>query len=184
MRLSQARQDFTSGVSSASGHQKARRFRDEHQAKKENKRRNNLDPKHPLPCLEAEPKRSAGRTCGAGEKIIAEKSQEQAEDDRELLERSQPPSNPGGSDFADVGRTNNAGPADGQPAHHSIGDEIHRTACDSRTPRAPNKKNRGNDQDRATAPFVGKSAGDEGAEGATKQDRGDVKPRTEIRGVK
>src|SRR5205085_7543451 len=111
-------------------------------------------------------------------------SQEQAEDDRELLQRSQPPSNPGGSDFADVSGTNNAGRADGQPAHHSIGDELHRAACDSRTPRAPDKKNRGNDQDCATAPFIGKSAGDERAHRAAEENRGHVEPRTEIRGVK
>src|ERR1051326_8872489 len=116
------------------GDQKTRRFRNEKQSEKENDRRNNLDPKHPLPGLEPKPKGSARSSCGAGNEIIAHEREEQAEDDRQLLERREAPANRRRSNLTDVSGTDDAGGPDGRPAHHSIDDDLTRAVSDPRAP--------------------------------------------------
>src|ERR1051326_46485 len=119
------------------GDQKTRRFRNEKQSEKENDRRNNLDPKHPLPGLEPEPKGSTRSSCGAGNEIIAHEREEQTEDDRQLLERREAAANARRSDLADVSGTDDAGRANGNPAHYSQDDELNRDGSDPRAPWAP-----------------------------------------------
>ena len=55
---------------------------------------------------------------------------------------------------------------------------------DARAPRAPDEKDSRDDEHKAPSEFIGKRAGQEGAHGASQQNRRNIEPGTEIGGMK
>jgi hypothetical protein len=84
--------------------QEAWAFRDEQQCDQKYPGGDQLHPEHAAPGFEAEPQWRRGAARDIGEDVVVEEREEQAADDRHLLDRRQSAAQMRGSDLADIGR--------------------------------------------------------------------------------
>ena len=102
----------------------AGRLRNDQRADAVGDGRDGSGPEHPLPRLEPEPERRFRRAGRAGDREVAEQGDEDADDDRQLLQRPQAAADFRRRDLGDVGRRDDAGGADADAAENAPEDEV------------------------------------------------------------
>ena len=116
--------------------------------------------------------------------IVAQERKEESGDNGDLLKRGHRTAVAGRSHLTDVGRAENAGGTDGKSPHHAEYDELERTVRDAGTPGAHCKEERRKDQDRATAEFISKIAGQKCSDRTTQKRGGDIEAGKQAVGMK
>ena len=130
--------------------QEARRLGHEEQRHEERDRGHRRRGEHPAP---------AGGP-GEGEQPVDEVGEQDAGDDRHLVERDQPPADRARRDLGDVEGRQHGGHADREAAHEPRGHELGEVARHRRAHRGDGEEQRRDDQDALAAEAVGEPAGD------------------------
>ncbi len=166
--------DYRQGLFAAPlQHQVTRAFGDEHQRDQEQRGGDGLHPEHPAPGGLVEPQRAGGGAGRLGQQVVAEEGAEQAGDDRDLLHGGQASTVACRRHLGDVGGRDDAGGAHGEAADHACGDEPPGRHGRARSQRRNQEQHGGDEQDRAAPPQVGHAPGEERADHAAEQHRGD-----------
>src|SRR5574337_1167643 len=136
---------------------------------------------HPAPCLPAKPQPFPWPPRCFAESVVTEKSDENANDDGELLERAEAAAIFGWRNFGDVSRSNNARGSDGG-APKDAEDRQHRDVnAKTGSNRADEEDCRSDEHDQDAAVAVGQRASEPGADRGAQKGAGDRE--TEHRGA-
>ena len=165
------------------GDQVARAFRDEEQGDEVDAGRNDLHPEHPAPGGEAQPERGRRPAGRRRQGVVGHEGPGQTKDDHDLLDAGKATADGGRRDLGNVGRGQDAGGTDAEPAYEAGQDEVD-GGVGRAGPKRADQEGHGRQQHHpATADQVGQPPRDEGTDGAAQQNGGDVHPRTERRQI-
>ena len=121
----QAGQNRAGLVRRALGHEETRAFRNEQERNKEERGGQEFHPEHPAPGFKTEQpfihRRSA---CGLSDEVVRHEGQEEAADDRDLLDRGETTAILRRRNLGDIGGRHDAGRADGETANDAIDNEF------------------------------------------------------------
>ena len=133
--------------------------------------RHDADEEHPAPRLEAEQQllRGAVGAVEAGEERVGEQGGEDAERDRELLQRAETAAHVRRHDLRDVGGRDDGGDADAEAADHAPDHEVDDAEGEAGAERADQEEDRADQHRAGAADPVRDPAGEVGAERAAEQ---------------
>ena len=135
------------------------------------------DEEHPAPGVHAEPQWLVGSACGLLQDPVDRERQEDARDDRELLQGTQPASDPGRGGLGDVGRCDHRRDADADAADDAEEHDHPDVRRQCRTEGADEEQHRGDLHHRDASDAVGDPSGRHGTRGGTEQGGRDGEPQ-------
>ena len=160
----------------APGHQVARGLGQAQCAQPVDQRRDGLGDEHPAPGLEAEPEGLRGTAGQVGEQGVGEQSREDAQDDRQLLQRAEAAAHLRRADLGDVGGGDHGGRAHAQAADDAPRDEVHDADGQAGADGRDEEEDRRDHHDGHPATALGDRPGEPGADHAAQQGGGDREP--------
>ena len=156
--------------------QVARRLREGQRDRAVDDRRDHADQEHPAPGGEPPPERRIRAARDVGEQGVREQRGEDAERDRELLQRAQPTTDLLRRDLGDVRRGDHRGDADAEAADDAPDDEVGDPERETGSDRADEEQDRPDDHGRDATPAIGEATRQVGADRASEQRARDGEP--------